>query len=521
MAHRRTYFFKPPTSELDFLRARTVFAHASAHEKRSGWLAGGIQFHGVPSTLGRDLIFVSPFGTDPMIDLGSILGLPPAERTAALARNIPACGSTADTGVNASDIAWKGGRAAALDRLAAIDPAAYARTRNHVEGSVTRLSPWLRHGVLSLAEVRDAALARVTRPEDAAKLISELGWRDYWQQVYASLGDRIRKPIEPPAHKSRLPQVDQMPADVLAAQTGMHCIDAFVRQLDQTGWLHNHQRMWLASWLVHARGVRWQAGADWFLTHLLDGDPASNHLSWQWVAGTFSAKPYIFHRENLEACTGGSHCQPCGLRGSCDVEGSYESLADRWFASGGPVSREPLRIRPREDRFTESPQTPAQALAQQSAEPLVWLTLDSMAATSPAATAHPQAPRLFVIDPEWISQERPSLNRLIFLFECLADIPGVEVVLGDPHEAVPARARAHGCEQIVMTETPCPRIRRAVAAIESASADLSEGRKPLPVAVVPWPRFCDRSRVRDLGRFSRYWREVEHSAMRPTETDQR
>ena len=460
-----------------------------------------------------------------MTDLSSILSLPPIERGAAITRTIPVCGSTADTGVNTSDIDWKGGRAAALERLTAIDPVDYARTRNHVGGAVTRLSPWLRHGVLSLAEVRDAALAHVKRPADAAKLISELGWRDYWQQVYASLGDRIRKPIEPPAHKSRLKQVDQMPADVLAAQTGMHCIDAFVRQLHQTGWLHNHQRMWLASWLVHARGVRWQAGADWFLTHLLDGDPASNHLSWQWVAGTFSAKPYIFNRENLESFTGGSHCQPCGLRGSCDVEGSYESLADRWFASGGPVSREPLRIRPREDRFTENSQTPAQApaeqSAEQSAEPLVWLTLDSVAATSPAATAHPQAPRLFVIDPEWISQERPSLNRLIFLFECLADIPGVEVVLGDPHEAVPARARAHGCERIVMAETPCPRIRRDVAAIESATADRSEGQKPLPVAVVPWPEFCDRSRVKDLGRFSRYWREVEHSAMRPTATDQR
>jgi deoxyribodipyrimidine photo-lyase len=461
-----------------------------------------------------------------MFDLSDIVRLPRSERAAALARAVPeAAGAVhpADTDPADTDKAervgpWAtGGRRSALDRLASIDPVDYARTRNHVGGAVTRLSPWLRHGVLSLAEVRDAALARVTRPEDAAKLISELGWRDYWQQVYASLGDRIRKPIEPPAHTSRLPQVDQMPADVLAAQTGMHCIDAFVRQLHQTGWLHNHQRMWLASWLVHVRGVRWQAGADWFLTHLLDGDPASNHLSWQWVAGTFSAKPYIFNRENLESFTNGSFCQPCGLRGSCDVEGSYESLADRWFAPGGPASREPLRIRPREDRFTESPQTPAQP----SAEPLVWLTLDSVAATSPAATAHPQAPRLFVIDPEWISQERPSLNRLIFLFECLADIPGVEVILGDPHEAVPARGRAHGCERIVMTETPCPRIRRAVAAIESASAERSEGQKPLPVTVVPWPQFCDRSRVRDLGRFSRYWREVEHSAMRPTATEQR
>jgi deoxyribodipyrimidine photo-lyase len=254
---------------------------------------------------------------------------------------------TAHAGSDASASLWaEGGRAAALARLAAIDPAAYARTRNHVAGSVTRLSPWLRHGVLSLAEVRDAALARAQRPEDAAKLISELGWRDYWQQVYAAVGSRIHQPIESPAQRHRVPAVEQVPADVLAAGTGLQCIDAFVQKLHRTGWLHNHERMWLASWLVHVRGVRWQAGADWFLSHLIDGDPASNHLSWQWVAGTFSAKPYLFNRENLETFTSGVHCQPCGLRGHCPLDVSYEELASRCFAADGPTERPPLRIKP-------------------------------------------------------------------------------------------------------------------------------------------------------------------------------
>jgi deoxyribodipyrimidine photo-lyase len=101
--------------------------------------------------------------------------------------------------------------------------------------------------------------------------------------------------VESPAQPARTPsQFDSVPDDVLAARTGMPCIDDFVRRLHATGWLHNHERMWLASWLVHVRGVRWQAGADWFLTHLLDGDPASNHLSWQWVAGSgYDAAPYF------------------------------------------------------------------------------------------------------------------------------------------------------------------------------------------------------------------------------------
>jgi deoxyribodipyrimidine photo-lyase len=190
----------------------------------------------------------------------------------------------------------RGGRAAAVERLAGIEPLAYAQTRNHVAGAVTMLSPWIRHGVLSLAEVRDAALAKATRPEDALKLVSELGWRDYWRQVHDAIGDAILTDIEPPAATPRRQPVDRMPDDVLEARTGMACIDAFVRRLHDTGWLHNHERMWLASWLVHVRGVHWRAGADWFLRHLLDGDPASNHLSWQWIAGTFSAKPYLFNR---------------------------------------------------------------------------------------------------------------------------------------------------------------------------------------------------------------------------------
>jgi len=451
-----------------------------------------------------------------MLDLSRLLDLPRPHLAAALAGQFPEAVHSSERAkaIAAATSLWaRGGRLAALEQVASIDPEAYGRTRNHVSGAVTRLSPWLRHGVLSLAEVRDAALSRARRPEDAAKLISELGWRDYWQQVYAAVGDRIREPIELPAQTSRVAVLEQVPPDVLAAQTGMHCIDAFVEKLHHAGWLHNHERMWLASWLVHVRGVRWQAGADWFLSHLIDGDPASNHLSWQWVAGTFSSKPYLFNRENLETFTDGVHCQPCGLRGSCSVEGSYEELAARWFTADPPIPREPLRIRPPQNDAVRRTGTEPVAAAQR---PLVWLTLDSVAAVSPAVAAHPEAPRVFPIDPDWLATERPSLNRLLFLFECLADVPRVEVILGDPRQVMSERARAHGCDCLVRAETPCPRIRRSTAAIESASADAQGDAASLPVETVPWPRFCDRSRVRDLGRFSRSWQQVVHSAMKPT-----
>jgi deoxyribodipyrimidine photo-lyase len=446
-----------------------------------------------------------------MLDLTAQLGLrgqsSRRQLVAAVATAFPEAARPA--GFEAAERLWaRGGREAAVDRLLSIDPAAYGRTRNHVDGAVTKLSPWLRHGVLALAEVRDMALARVARVEEAASLVSELGWRDYWRRVQVALGGRLGAAVEPPARAGRLPPVDHVPEDVLAARTGMACIDAFVTRLHATGWLHNHERMWLASWLVHMRGVRWQAGADWMLSHLLDGDPASNHLSWQWVAGTFAAKPYIFNRENLETFTAAAHCRHCPVFGGCDMEGSYEDLTARLFTADAPP-RGPLRIRP-------AAAGPAWPVATPR-RPLVWLTLDSVAVTSPAVVAYPHAPRLFVVDPEWLATERPSLTRLVFLGECLADVPGVEIWFGDPRTVVPARAAAHGCDGAVVAETPCPRVRAAAAAIRNAdpAADRPDA-VALPVAVVPWPQFCDASRVTDLGRFSRYWSQVSRSALEPT-----
>jgi len=291
-----------------------------------------------------------------------------------------------------------------------------------------------------------------------------------------------------------------MPADVVAAATGMACIDDFVRRLHATGWLHNHGRMWLASWLVHVRGVPWRAGADWFLAHLLDGDPASNHLSWQWVAGTFSAKPYLFNRENLEAFTAGTLCRRCPVFGVCDVEGSYEELAERLFVGGaGPRSGPGLKIRPAGDWRPGGSGGPPR-------RPLVWLTLDSVSDLGPAAAAHPDAPRLFVVDPAWLAAERPSLKRLVFLWECLADVPNLEVHLGDPRTVLADRATALGCDGIALADTPCPRVRRAAESLAAV----------LPLEVRAWPTFCDASRVADLGRFSRYWQKVSRSALQPT-----
>lgn len=224
----------------------------------------------------------------------------------------------------------RGGRTAALARLAAIEPERYGRTRNFLDGAVTGLGPYLRHGVLSLAEVWRRARALADSPARAAKFASELAWRDYWQRLYEQWGGGVWQDRE--EYKTGWQASDyapELPADITHGETGLACMDVFSRQLRETGYLHNHARMWFAAYVVHWRRVRWQAGARWFLTHLLDGDPASNNLSWQWVASTFSHKPYFFNRENLEKYTGGRFCRDC--RAAYPFQGSYEELSASLF----------------------------------------------------------------------------------------------------------------------------------------------------------------------------------------------
>lgn len=186
--------------------------------------------------------------------------------------------------------------AALAQRLAAVSVSGYQTSRNHLEGQVTRLSPYLTHGFISLPHVAAAVSSRQSlTPEH--KLFSEFAWREFYQHVQLHLGERLLTDLRP-----ALPGVaydPTLPDDVRHGATGVPPVDQAVRALYANGYLHNHARLWLASYMVHIRKIHWRAGADWLYAHLLDGDLASNHLSWQWVAGTFSIKPYLFNADNL------------------------------------------------------------------------------------------------------------------------------------------------------------------------------------------------------------------------------
>jgi deoxyribodipyrimidine photo-lyase len=219
-------------------------------------------------------------------------------------------------------------RAAALQRLGTIDPRQYARSRNTLDGAVTGLSPYFTHGLLSMKEAGRAIHARHPLGfED--KLVFEFAWREFFHHVWQHAADHGNAILQDMHGSLPWPGIyaTSVPDDIRQGRTGVPAIDSAVRTLYATGYLHNHARMWLASYVVHLRKVHWRAGADWLYGHLLDGDLPSNHLSWQWVAATFSGKPYLFNADNVLRYAPAA-AQAAWASPSTVIDTSYEALED-------------------------------------------------------------------------------------------------------------------------------------------------------------------------------------------------
>ncbi|MBS0003109.1 MAG: DNA photolyase FAD-binding protein [Thioalkalivibrio sp.] len=215
-------------------------------------------------------------------------------------------------------------RAAALARLEAFVTKAgrhYAAERNRdpgpgLRGNVSMLSPYIRHRVLTEREVLEAVLERHS-PRAAEKFIQEVFWRTYWKG-WLQMRPQVWRAFlrERDAERERIERSSGLRQAVAAAEegrTGIDGFDAWARELVQTGYLHNHARMWFASIWIFTLRLPWSLGADFFLRHLLDADPASNTLGWRWVAGIQTpGKTYLARADNIARYTGDRH-RPTGL----------------------------------------------------------------------------------------------------------------------------------------------------------------------------------------------------------------
>lgn len=175
----------------------------------------------------------------------------------------------------------------------------YADRRNHVmpgHENVSRLSTATRTRLVLEAEICEAARERFS-PQAIEKFEQEVWWRLYWK------GWLERRPEVWTRFRSDLSEMKWFKrAEAVAnGESGVAMMDYFARELVETGYLHNHARMWWASFWIHVERLPWQLGADFFHRYLLDGDAASNTLSWRWVAGLQTrGKSYLVRRSNLE-----------------------------------------------------------------------------------------------------------------------------------------------------------------------------------------------------------------------------
>jgi len=214
-------------------------------------------------------------------------------------------------------MAFPATRTDALARLTAFLPRAgraYAARRNFDEGpgqrsAVSELSPAIRRRLLTEEEVARAAVA-AHGFEASEKFVMEVCWRSYWRgwlearplvwQRYLADVARLEGEL------GRNAGLAAGFGEAVSGWTGIDCFDFWARELQETGYLHNHARMSFASIWIFTLRLPWQLGADFFFRHLLDACPASNTLGWRWVAGLQTqGKTYLANADIIRRTSGG------------------------------------------------------------------------------------------------------------------------------------------------------------------------------------------------------------------------
>ncbi|MEM1257983.1 MAG: FAD-binding domain-containing protein [Bacteroidota bacterium] len=294
-------------------------------------------------------------------------------------------------------------------RIGDIEPIAYGSSRNFIDGAVTYLSPYISRGVISTKQVMEAILKRGYKPHRIEKFLQELAWRDYWQHVWKVKGDVINADL-------KRPQPDAsnfgIPAAVTAAKTGIEALDSATTHFYETGYLHNHVRMYIASICCNVAKCHWSQPAKWMYYHLLDGDWASNALSWQWVAGSNSSKKYYANQGNIN-----KFCYSKQRRTFLDV--SYEELSKMGIPDE-LTKLTPFSLKtslPKSDVLTIDPALPT----------LIYnfYNLD------PNWKSEKKANRILLLEPSHFEKYPVSEKSIAFILKLSKNIDGAQLFVGE------------------------------------------------------------------------------------------
>jgi deoxyribodipyrimidine photo-lyase len=297
-----------------------------------------------------------------------------------------------------------------LQRIMEIDPGKYAKTRNFLNGAVTYLSPYISRGVISTRQVYESLKAKGYTLYQMEKMVSELAWRDFFQRVWQAKGNAIFEDLRQPQPDV---QTHQLPTALPEASTGIDAVDKGIEALYQSGYMHNHLRMYTASIACNIANAHWKAPASWLYYHLLDGDLASNSLSWQWVAAAFSGKKYYCNQENISKYTGSNQ-----KRSYLDVDYSAFPLAQ---------VPEPLQAVTDLTLTTPLPQTPAPVI-----DPTLPILLYNSYNLDPLWRKDEPANRILLLEPSHFAAYPVSEKVLSFIMQLATEnIHGIHVFTGE------------------------------------------------------------------------------------------
>ena len=296
-----------------------------------------------------------------------------------------------------------------VERINAISPIKYAKTRNFINGDVTYLSPYLSRGVISVQQIKEAVLQKGYKPYEIEKFLQELAWREYYQRVWQVKKEELFTDL-------KQPQPDflhhQIPTAVVHASTGIQVIDDQINAFYSTGYLHNHIRMYLAAMVCNNAKSHWLTPARWMYYHLLDGDLASNSCSWQWVAGSFSSKKYYCNQENINKYTGTNQVQTF-------LDHSYEHIATM------PVPNA-LEAITSLDLKTNLPNTDVPLL--DTSKPTLLYNSYNL---DPLWRATENVNRVLLLEPSHFNKYPVSENVLTFIIALSKNIDGIIIYAGE------------------------------------------------------------------------------------------
>ena len=295
-----------------------------------------------------------------------------------------------------------GGQSNADNALNQLDIDRYATKRNNVYPANSKgssyLSPYIRHGLLSLPEVWKAV--EKFEYKDRAKFRDELLWQEFSRHLYAIVGKKSREFLN---YKIEKPKSNP------DNYKNMNCISTVEEELEKTGYMVNQTRMWFASHNSLRVGNDWNKYEDYMFQHLIDGSRFANRLGWHWVMGSQTGKPYGFSKFQVEK-RAPQLCNICELKHNCPIQEWPQTIISEKIN--------------REFRLDEQKVFGPKEIKENNSTPpsFVWITGESMGDSDPAMSYYHELPVIFIFDEELLSKLQLSTKRINFLIDSLKEI---------------------------------------------------------------------------------------------------